>query len=92
MEIVRSSESDALYVAMKVEKTIFTVIKDWLMVEGSPFKDMFALPIGENTPAQVEGTMITNPITLDQTSAASFKAFLRLLYGPRSVFTRYYTT
>ncbi|KAF5324221.1 hypothetical protein D9619_011143 [Psilocybe cf. subviscida] len=67
----------------KVEKTIFTVIKDWLMVEGSAFQDMFALPVGDNTPAQVEGTMRTNPIILEQTNAASFKAFLSLLYGSR---------
>ncbi|KAF5327336.1 hypothetical protein D9619_003971 [Psilocybe cf. subviscida] len=53
----------------------------WLIFEGSPFYDMFSLPVGENMPAQIEGTMITNPITLEQTSAASFRPFVSFSMG-----------
>jgi hypothetical protein len=74
-EVVISSESDILHVVMQVEKTVFTVIKDWLMVEGSSFHDMFSLPAAGSTPALAEGATITNPIILKQTTATSFKAF-----------------
>lgn len=77
---------------MEVEKTVFTVIKDWLIVEGSPFQAIFSLPTGSSALTLVEGTVKTNPIILEQTSAASFKAFLTLLYGPRCAFTRFYMT
>lgn len=60
------------------------------MVEGSPFPDMFSLAglgngsVDESGSSEansgVEGKSPRNPIVLEQTKAAHFRAFLRALY------------
>ncbi|KAF5324178.1 hypothetical protein D9619_011167 [Psilocybe cf. subviscida] len=73
-------------VYIKVESTVFSVIKEWLMEEGCTFSDMFSLPINDAermAPASVEGKTKRNPIILEGVSVASFQSFLRVMYGSR---------
>lgn len=62
-----------------VENKLFKVPKYMLVAESTVFRDMFALPSGENG-AKVEGTSDENPIVLEDTRAEDFIALLKILY------------
>ena len=67
---------------LKVENTLFQVLRNGFNVPGTTFEAMFKLP---HTPTDIdsnslEGSNLENPIHLPGIKAAHFRSFLRILY------------
>ena len=65
-----------LNVTMQVENRLFRVPRQSLESQSKIFRDMFSLPVAEDT----EGSSDNNPIRLDGIKKEEFKRFLEVLF------------
>ena len=70
------SRHPRLNVTMQVENRLFRVPRQSLESQSKIFRDMFSLPVAEDT----EGSSDNNPIRLDGIKKEEFKRFLEVLF------------